>query len=442
MKKIYLLISAVCFGTFAADAQTIWDNFEDQRKANYFFINGVFIPYNENPDQSGVNTSLVAAKYTRNSAELFDVIVMDGTMANVSDYINGTKQIKMDIWSPVAGMTVQITLENSVLAQPANYPVGRHSEHIATTTVANAWQTLTFNFSGQPDGSVANTNVNRMVLLFAPNTNTNPILYWDNLRGPELAADPCASVIPDQSIFNDFQCNQNVNFVFSHSGINFQRIFNPAPAGVNTSTHVARYVRNGGEEFDVIIGRFNGPLGLTPTSQIKLDVWDPNAPTTVLVSLQNANGDVILEMSAQTSASSQWQTLTYDPSSVSGATDITQFVILFDPGSSGSDEYFFDNFLGENLTSVQNLESVESFNAFPNPSQGVTTFQYSLRNSANVSYTIFDITGKLVDQQNMGIQPAGMNQINWSANGISNGLYFYTFNIDGQTASGKIILNK
>ncbi len=441
MKKIYTFIFAALLPAVALQAQTIWDNFEDQRKANYFFINGVFIPYNENPDQSGVNTSQVAASYTRNQAELFDVIVMDGVMANVGDYINGTKQMKIDIWSPVVGMTVQITLENSVLAQPANYPVGRHSEHFATTTVANAWQTLTFNFSGQPDGSVSNTNVNRLVLLFAPNTNSGPALYWDNLQGPELAADPCASVIPDQAIFNDFQCNQNVNFIFSHSGINFQRILNPDQAG-NPSSHVARYVRNGGEEFDVIIGKFNGPLGLTPTSSIKLDVWDPTAPTTVLVSLQNENSDVILEMPAQTSVSSQWQTLTFDPSSVSGATDITQFVILFDPESGTSDEYFFDNFRGENLTSVENIASVVSFNAFPNPSQGQTTFQYELRNSANVSYSIFDITGKLVDQRNMGMQAAGVQQILWTAKGISNGLYFYTFNIDGQAASGKMVLNQ
>ena len=84
MKKIYTLFTLLFFAATALQAQIVWDNFENQRKGTYGFISGSFIPYFENPDQTGANTSRVAASYTRNAAELFDVIILDGQMASLA----------------------------------------------------------------------------------------------------------------------------------------------------------------------------------------------------------------------------------------------------------------------------------------------------------------------------------------------------------------------
>jgi len=441
MKKVYFLSTFLFLLFSSAQAQTTWDNFEDSRKGTYGFISGSFIPYFENPDQTGANTSRVAASYTRNAAEAFDVIILDAAMADLSDYLSGTKQMSIDVWSPNIGTTVQITLENDVIAQPANFPTGRHSVYLATTTVANAWETLTFTFDNRPDATVANDNVNRIVLLFAPNTNTGDTYFWDNLNGPELASDPCAGVTPDPTILNDFECYQNTNFVFSHSGVNFRRVLNPDQNG-NTSDYVATYTRNSGEEFDVIVGKFDGNLALQPNSSITLDVWDANAPTNIRLSLQADNGDVILAMDQMTAASSTWQTLTFDPSSVSASTDIRQFVILFDPGVFTGNQYYFDNFAVGTIVGVEDLEEINSFKAFPNPSNGITNFQYELQNAADVGLNIYDVTGKLVDQILNQTQPSGTHQAIWEAGETPNGIYFYTLSINGQIASGKIILNQ
>jgi hypothetical protein len=441
MKKIYTLIAAVTLIASTASAQQIWDNFEDVRQTNYGFINGVFIPYFTNPYQSGANTSQVAAQYIRNSAETFDVILLQRVMANLTDYLTGEKTITMDVWSPNAGVTVQVTLENTALAMDP-YPAGRHSEYQATTTLAGQWQTLTFSLTGTPDPSVAPTICNQFVLLFAPNTNTGDTYYFDNVSGPEFATDACADAETDASILNDFQCQQNVNFIFSHSGINFQRRVNPDQTG-NTSSHVASYVRNGAEENDVIIGRFpNGNLSLGTSGLLTLDVWDSNAPTDVTLSLQTTEGAIILAMTASTSTSSAWQTLSFDASEVSGSTDIGQFVILFDPGASSADQYYFDNFEADIMSSVEDLESVLSFSAYPNPSQGQTNFMFDLRETASVNFTVTDITGKVVEQINLGQRAAGVNQFVWNAQSFASGLYFYTFNVGGQAASGKLFLNR
>ncbi len=441
MKKLYFSLITFCFLGMSLSAQQLWENFEDVRKGTYGFINGAFIPYNENPDQSGANTSQVAASYTRNAAETFDVLILDAQMADLTDYLSDTKQISIDVWSPAAGKTVQITLENSTQAMPANFPTGRHSVYLTTTTVAMGWETLTFSFDNQPDPGVANTDVDRLVLLFDPNSNNGDTYYWDNLNGPELANDPCDGVTADPDVLNDFECNQNTNFTFSHSGVNFRRVVNPDMGG-NPSDYVASYTRNAGETNDVIIGFFDGNLSLTAEDRIKLDVWDPGAPTDVIVSLQNVDDDVILEMTQTTSNSGAWETLIFDPSSVSEATDIAKFVILFDPNSNTSDNYFFDNFGLTMASSVANLAEVTSFEVFPNPTQGQTTFQYDLVDAAQVNLAIFDITGKQVDQVLNARQVAGNHTIDWDASGLANGLYFYTLTVDGQAASGKITLNK
>lgn len=441
MKKFYLTFFTFCFLTLSLSAQTLWENFEDTRKGTYGFINGSFIPYFENPDQTGANTSLIAAQYTRNAAEAFDVLILDAPMADLSDYLSGTKQMSIDVWSPAAGKTVQITLENSTLAQPANFPTGRHSVFLTTTTVAMGWETLTFTFDSQPDAGVANDNVDRVVLLFDPNTNNGDTYYWDNFNGPEFANDPCDGVTADPEVLNDFECNQNTNFTFSHSGINFRRIVNPDPTG-NTSDYVASYVRNGGEENDVIVGRFDGNLDLMTSNRLELDVWDSGAPTDVVLSLQNIAGDNIIVMTATTSASSTWETLSFDCGPVSDAPDVAQFVIQFDPESFTADQYYFDNFGFGEPVSINDLETVSSFSVAPNPTSGNTTFQYDLAAAARVNLAIYDATGKLVTQVLNETQGAGTQQINWNAEGLSNGIYFYTLSIDGEMGTGKIVLNK
>lgn len=441
MKKNYTLLLFLAFCFSSLSAQTTWDNFEDLRKGTYGFISGTFIPYSLNPDRNGANTSEVAASYTRNAAEPFDVIVLDALMADLTDYVSGTKQMSIDVWSPAAGVTVQVTLENDVLALPDNFPDGRHSAYLATTTVAMGWETLTFTFDNQPDVSVASDNVNRVVLLFAPDTNNGDTYYWDNFNGPELANDPCEGVSADPEILNDFECNQNVNFTFSHSGINFKRILNPDQNG-NESEYVAQYIRNAGEEFDVIIGQFDGNLALASNSSLSLDVWDPLAPTKVRLSLQNAAGDVIIEMDEETSTSAAWETLTFNPTSVAAATDIEQFVILFDPETNTSEQYFFDNFGFGAPVAIEELQAVNSFTATPNPTQGETTFNYELNSAANVNLSIFDLTGKKMVELVDSRQLSGTHQVQWLAEDFANGIYFYTVTIDGEVASGKLILTK
>ena len=439
MKKFYLISLLALLMGFSVNAQQTWDNFEDLRKGTYGFINGVFIPYNGNPDPTGVNTSEVAAQYIRNSVEMFDVLILDAGMADLSDYLSGAKSMSIDVWSPAPGQTVQITLENSVLAEPANFPTGRHSVYIATTSTSMAWETLTFNFDNQPDPGVANDNVDRLVLLFQPGTNSGDTWYFDNLNGPELSDDPCDGVAPDLTVAMDFECNQNLNFTFSHSGVNFRRVVNPDMNG-NTSAYVASYVRNGGEENDVIIAS-NGGGGLIPANAaVEIDVWDPAAPTDVVMSFQQDGVEVAVQ-TVSTSNSSVWETLNFNLTEFEGA-EFNEIVILFDPGNFSSDNYFFDNIVEADpiMNVAEALNEVSAFTAFPNPAQDEVQFKYELNTSADVQLTLFNATGQVVSTIFSGRQVAGEQAINFDASQLQNGLYFYTLSINSKVATGSITI--
>jgi len=450
MKTKFTTLVVLFFYVFNLNAQILWDNFENERNGTYGFISGTFIPYQANPDQTGVNTSRVAASYTRNPAEAFDVIILDAQMADLGDYLSGSRTLSIDVWSPAPGRTVQITLENSILAEPINFPTGRHSVYLATTTTAMAWETLTFSFDNQPDASVANTNVDRIVLLFDPNTNNGDQWFWDNLFGPELANDPCAGVGQNDNILTDFDCNQFLDFTFSHGGVNFRRILNPDQSGANTSDYVATYTRNGGEENDVILARTH--LGLTailPNDNIYLSVWDPGAPTNIRLSLQRDEGNgnpptELIAVDAMTSVSNAWETLAFDVSSVAGQA-FNQVVLLFDPGNFTEDQYFWDNmgFVAPPTTgTLETLAGVDNFVAYPNPTAGNATFEYDLTEAAMIQLQIFDYTGRPVQTLVNATQYPGAQQVNWNTTNLANGIYFYSLSVNGKIATGKISVVK
>ena len=420
---------------------TVWDNFQDQRKVRYDFINGQFTPYFANPAPNAVNDSRVVASYQRNAGELFDVIIMNLEMADLADYLSGAKSMTMDVWSPAPGLTVQITLENRDLALPDNFPIGRHSVYLASTTATVEWETLTFSFDIQPDASVANDNVDRLVLLFEPNTNNGTQWYFDNLNGPELLNEPCADDPGDPNVLADFDCNQNLDFVFHH-GPRFRR----RPGSGVGGTGSGFYQRSTTEEFDVIVGRTNGDLMVPNT--VTMDVIEQSGnPKEFRISLQQNADDgseptEVLAVSATTDGGSSYQTLTYDFSSAAGSS-FNQVVILYDPGNFVGFEFNWDNLqMSDELVNntIDVLDNVNNFIAYPNPAKDQTIFQYELTEAAQVSLSIQHANGQLIEQVWQQNHAPGQYQMPYATADLPAGLYFYTLSVDGKAATGKLLV--
>jgi hypothetical protein len=62
---------------------------------------------------------------------------------------------------------------------------------------------------------------------------------------------------------------------------------------------------------------------------------------------------------------------------------------------------------------------------FPNPFNPTTNISFSIPKSEFVNVSVYDITGKLVQELVNSNQPAGKFNVTWDANNFASGVYFY-----------------
>jgi beta-glucanase (GH16 family) len=160
--------------------QTLED-FQDNRNLVFKSSTGT-LSLVDNPNPSGVNASAQVGKYIRKSSELYDVLFYkDVNIPSLPDFKNGKSAFKMHVntAAPI-GTVISLQLETNA-STPNNYPTGRHSLYQAVTTVQNQWELVEFNFVSALDALAKDEDVNTLVFLYAPGTNTGATYYFDNL---------------------------------------------------------------------------------------------------------------------------------------------------------------------------------------------------------------------------------------------------------------------
>ena len=138
----------------------------------YTFVNfgGADASVVNNPDPSGINNSTKVGKLIKNNGAQ----VWAGSFIELGSPINFATQqkIKMKVWSPQAGIVVKLKLENL-----ANANI--NTELDATTTVANGWEELTYDFTGINNAN----NYQRVVVFFNfGNSGNGASYYFDDIR--------------------------------------------------------------------------------------------------------------------------------------------------------------------------------------------------------------------------------------------------------------------
>lgn len=416
MKHIATLFLLLSCGF--AHAQALYDNFENVRENSYGFNipfpeqqgngiggttwpgwSGVLIQYAVNPFPDGTNDSPLVMEYTRNPSEAFDVIIVPtGPLADLSDYVSGVKEFQMTVWSPIPGTVWQVTLESEQYAQDAPYPNGRHSEYQATSTLGSQWETLTFTLTGEPwqeaannswwpNAAAAHNGADRYVILINPGVQGSDTYYLDNIEGPERVEGECTEDA-NPWIINDGDCQQN-SFIPNYMDGRLSLVQDPDDS---QDDHCLEYARNGGATDDVIVGNFGGALDFQENPMMSISVYDLAAPSTVFISLQDEFGTELGSLSANTTASNQWETFTADLSALSNFPNVTNFVILVDAGNPVAKTVYFDDWRFENETSVGEVAELEG-RVFPNPVQDVLTLETP---GGTGNWQLMDATGRVV----------------------------------------------
>jgi len=78
----------------------------------------------------------------------------------------------------------------------------------------------------------------------------------------------------------------------------------------------------------------------------------------------------------------------------------------------------------------------------PNPFNGTSDITYQLTKRGTVSLNITDIAGRTVMTFNEGAKDAGAHKITVNGKDLSQGVYFYTLNVDGYKLTNRMVVNK
>gem|GEM_PF-2986050 len=246
MKKIYFLI-LIFIVSQKLIAQQNYCDFEGNSVSSFGICTGLLDSLSLNPAPNNIDSSSHCARYVRDTA-LYDNIKLYTTLKleDVSAYENSSTQapkIQMKIYSnaPI-GTSVHLQLG---IRSVDNYPAGIHSEFGAITTVQNAWELMTFDYLESPAGSLATaTTIDKIVLLFNPNSTARDTVYFDDLTGPSLFSATGVSMnetFPplklSQNIPNPAKQSTNIGFQLNSPGLVTLELYDVLGNSISTMVH-------------------------------------------------------------------------------------------------------------------------------------------------------------------------------------------------------------
>jgi GH24 family phage-related lysozyme (muramidase) len=380
--NIFTKLVLACASTFLvqqASAQSLLDNFENTRLLTYPAAGGVFTAGVANPGTNAVNPSPTCASFARNAAIQYDYLVIKTTSGNnfvsVADYAAGTKRISLKFRSPAAGVAVQLVLQNGAKVA-SGYPNGNFGGAFnATTTVANAWEVLTFTYTagagGAFDPTVSATDVDQMTLLIAPNTTNGSTFYLDDITGPEVSTTGSGGTTPpvNSRLLDNFEGTRLLTYPAA-GGVFTAGVANPGSNAVNPSPTCASFARNAAIQYDYLVFKLNttpsrfGNVSnfATGNQQVSIKFRSPAAGVAVQLVMQNGakvasgypNGNFGGAFNATTTVANAWEVLTFTYTAGAGGTfdptvsasDVDQMTLLIAPNTSNGGTFYLDDITG------------------------------------------------------------------------------------------------
>jgi len=175
-----------------------YENYDSTHLFTYMQSDGAYVPTINNPAPNTVNSSAKAAKYTRNTAVPYDVLLFSSAVIKDGEQFKQSQRMfAMDVYtSAPIGTILSWQLESSAKSTPSNYPTGRHSNYQGKVTQTNAWHTVYFYLESIPDPSTYDNEVDRIDYLFAANTTNGDVYYIDNLRALNGSTSADTTVTP------------------------------------------------------------------------------------------------------------------------------------------------------------------------------------------------------------------------------------------------------
>ncbi len=321
-------------------------NFESATQG-YTFNNfdGGTVTVLNNPQSNGINTSARVGKMVKNAGQPWGGSVLK--LGAPIDF-SANRVFRMKVYSPRAGAKVLLKVEN-----PTNGAISFEKE--VSTTVANTWEDLVFNYNAI---NTANVYQN-IVLIFDNGTmgdgSANFTFLFDDIR---LTNQIPVGLLNLPVTFDV----AGVNYAVTDFGnnITFDDV-DPVSAGNNVKKTTKP---NGAETWagTTIGAGFTSKIPFTASAtQMSIRVYSPAAGIRIRLKAEDrTNNTKSVETEAMTLTANSWETLVFDFANQSAGTAALNLAynydmasIFFDFGNSGTGKVFYWDdvkFLPVNIT--------------------------------------------------------------------------------------------
>lgn len=421
-------VSPIDFETEGHGADWTWTAFENDTNPAVEIV--------ANPNASGLNTSSTVASLT--------------TLTTGQPWAGCESQHGADIGTfnlTVANSTIKIMVYKSVisdvgikLVKPDGWSMG---EIKVANTVINEWEELTFDFTSQI------TDGYDQIVIFPDfdlsGRTTDNVCYFDNITfsegggggtggAPEVAAPTptidAGSVI---SVFSDAYT--------SIEGVNLNPGWGQATLVTevmieNNNTLLYTGLNYQGTEFNA--------QDVSGMEYVHLDYWTDNS-TSLNFYVISQNPTVDSDFHAFSIISGEWVSLDIPLTTFPNVdlTDVFQFKV------DGNGDIYFDNFYfyTEQLVGIDPVQQELPHRFaleqnFPNPFNPSTNIRFHLAQTELVHLSIFNVAGQkvatLIDGQTM----SGAQSIQFKADHLAAGTYFYALTVGQQQDVKKMVLIK
>jgi len=319
-----------------------------------------------NPDASGINTSaqvveiqkLIGAQTWAGASTPLDGII---------DFSGGTT-IKVKVWSPRVGTAILLKMEDLNSPKDGNSNPTVFAEVQVSTTVANAWEELSFDMTSA--GSFSTSISYGNVILFPDFgvAGNGENFYFDDVTvavkegggsgsgggsGGGGSTDAYNLTLPIDFESTGFGGNWAWNVFENDSNPALEFVANPSESGINTSSNVAKITALQAGQAWVGTEVAHGEMGITwdlssSNAIIKIMVYK-TVISDVGIKLVNPTGGAQEEIKVANTKVNEWEELTFDFTSrigngLDGSTNIDQIVVFPDFGVRSQDNVvYFDN---------------------------------------------------------------------------------------------------
>ena len=268
-----------------------------------------------NPDATGLNMTPNVLQMIKNGGQVWGGSKL--SLAAPLDF-STNNTFKMMVYSPRVGCPVLFKLEESG---------GAFVERTTNTTVANAWEELSWDFAG-PTTNLYTDLTFIYDLGVMGNGSANFTFYQDEIRFVPGGVAPAGLTLP---ITFD---NANITYTMTDfDGGTTALLTNPFPGGINTTPKVLQMVKNGGQVWGGSKLMLSSPVDFSSNTTFKMRVYSPRTGCPVLFKLEGPGG-VFVERTTTTTVANAWEELSWD---FSGSTSNTynEITFIYDLGVMG-----------------------------------------------------------------------------------------------------------